>query len=57
MNADDRHYYTDHTWCHANSELFIFQTAGQIDGMSCARCYHEGARADQREYSSLIGRH
>lgn len=31
-----RHHYPDHSWSHAYSELFIFQTAGQIDGMSCA---------------------
>ena len=46
VNADDRHYYTYRPWGHADSELFIFQTAGEIDGMSRARYYHEGARAN-----------
>jgi len=37
-----RHYYPDHSWSYANSELFIFQTTGQTDWMSCARYYYEG---------------
>jgi hypothetical protein len=45
-NADDRYHYTDHTRCYADSEFFIFQAAGQIDGMSCTRYHHEGARAN-----------